>query len=272
MGTKMTNAPVYFTLAQVRHNPVLSLNSYVPGIQESLRKAGYPDFQRAMAVVLNLGSVSSAASGDTKQEQPQQLRFERFTFSNMERTRGFILDQNSLSFQSTDYDTFESFSGAFLMGLEIVHQAVAFGFSERVGIRYLDAVVPAGGEKDLPKYLVPEVLGLGSRMGDDASVLHTFSETQIHTPVGNILSRTIIQNGQLPQLGFPPDLQPIGLEVAERFKKVSGVYAIIDTDGSFEAREKFDLDTLKGKLHALHDEIIKVFEATVTAQALNSWK
>ncbi len=271
MGTKMTNAPVYFTLAQVRHNPVLSLESYVPGIQESMRKAGYSDFQRATSVVLNLGSVASVA-GDTKQDQPQQLRFERFTFSNMERTRGFILDQNSFSFQSTDYDTFSTFSGAFLMGLEIAHKALSFGFSERIGIRYLDAVVPPGGERDLPKYLVPEVMGLGSRMGDDASVLHTFSETQIRTRVGNVLSRTIIQNSQLPQLGFPPDLQPIGLELAERFKKVSGVYAIIDTDGSLEAREKFDLDVLKGKLHALHDEIVKVFEATVTTHALDSWK
>ena len=272
MGTKMTNAPVYSTLAQVRHNPVLSLESYVPGIQESLRKAGYPDFQRNTAVVLNLGNLAPVVGGDTKQEQPQQLRFERFTFSNMERTRGFILDQNSLSFQSTDYDTFESFSGAFLMGLEVVHQAVTFDFSERVGIRYLDAVVPAGGEKELPKYLVPEVLGLAGRLGDDVSVLHSFSETQIRTPVGNILSRTIIQNGQLLPLGFPPDLQPIGLEVAERFKKVNGVYAIIDTDGSSDARESFDLHALKGKLHALHDEIIKVFEATVTAHALSSWK
>jgi len=269
VGTKMTNAPVYFTLAQVRHNPVLSLDSYVPGIQESLRKAGYPDFQRAMVVAFNLGNLAPAVGGDAKHEQPPQLRFERLTFSNMERTRGFILDQNSLSFQSTDYDTFESFSGAFLMGLGIVHQAVSLGFSERVGIRYLDAVVPEGGEKELQKYLVPEVLGLASRLGDEVSVLHSFSETQIRTPVGNVLSRAIIQNGSL---GFPPDLQPIGLEVADRFKKISGVHAIIDTDGSSEAREPFDLNTLKGKLQALHDEIIKVFEATVTAHALNFWK
>ena len=101
MSTKMTNAPVYFTLAQVRHNPVLSLDSYIPGIQESLRKAGYPDFQRGMSVVFNLGNLAPAVGGDAKQEQPQQLRIERFMFSNMERTRGFILDQNSLSFQST---------------------------------------------------------------------------------------------------------------------------------------------------------------------------
>ena len=97
----------------------------------------------------------------------------------------------------------------------------------------------------------------------------SFSETHIRTSVGNVLSRTIIQSSQL---GFPPDLRPIGLKVAERFAKVSGVHAIIDTDGSYEKREPFDLGTLKGKLRALHDEIIKVFEATVTKHALNVWK
>ncbi|MFM9967824.1 MAG: TIGR04255 family protein [Burkholderiales bacterium] len=268
VGTKMTNAPVYFTLAQVRHNPILSLDSFVPGIQESLRKVGYPDFHRDMAVVFNLGNLAPAVGGDM-QKQPEPLRLERFTFSNMERTRGFILDQNSLSFQSTDYDTFESFSGAFLMGMEIVHKEISFGFSERVGIRYLDAVIPEGGEKELKKYLVQEVLGLANRLGEDARVLHSFSETQIRTLVGNVLSRTIIQNGSL---GFPPDLQPIGLEVADHFKKIGGVHAIIDTDGSFEGREPFDPGALRGRLHALHDEITKVFQATVTEHALNNWK
>ena len=44
------------------------------------------------------------------------------------------------------------------------------------------------------------------------------------------------------------------------------MYAIIDTDDS--TREKFDLIHRRENC-MLHDEIIKVFEATVTAQALN---
>lgn len=266
MGSKMKNAPVYFTIAQVRHNPVLSLDSYVQGVQESMRKAGYPDFKREIAVAFKIAPL---IGGDSQQEQPQQLRFERFMFSNMESTRGFILEQNALSFQSTEYGTFESFSSEFLRGLEIVHRAISLDFSERVGIRYLDAIAPAGGEKELPKFLIPEVLGLASRLGDDVDVSHSFSETHIRTEVGNVLSRTIIQKGQL---GFPPDLQPIGLKMAERFTKVIGVHAIIDTDGSYETREAFDMPALKEKLHALHDEIIKVFRATVTEHALNTWE
>ncbi len=44
MGEKMKNAPVYFTIAQVRHNPVLRLGAYADEIQDRMRKAGYPDF------------------------------------------------------------------------------------------------------------------------------------------------------------------------------------------------------------------------------------
>jgi uncharacterized protein (TIGR04255 family) len=266
VGRKMTNAPVYYTIAQVRYNPVLSLENYVAGIQESLRKAGYPDFKRSTALTFN---ITALASSDAPQEQPKSLRVEQFTFSNMKCTQGFILDQNALSFQSTEYDTFESFSGDFLKGLEIVHKAIGLDFSERVGLRYLDAVVPLHGEKELPKFLVSEVLGLTSKLPDDMPVSISFSESHIQTSVGNVLSRTIIQNSQL---GFPPDIRPIGLKVADRFAKVSGVHAIIDTDGSYEKREQFDLSTLKKKLQALHDEIIKVFEATLTKHALDVWK
>ena len=54
MGKKMKSAPVYFTIGQVQHNPLLNLGSYLPAIQERMRKAGYPDFKRAMQVQFDL--------------------------------------------------------------------------------------------------------------------------------------------------------------------------------------------------------------------------
>lgn len=40
MGEKMKNAPVYFAIAQARHNPVLRLGSYAADIQDRMRKVG----------------------------------------------------------------------------------------------------------------------------------------------------------------------------------------------------------------------------------------
>lgn len=266
MGQKMQNAPVYFTIAQVRYNPILSLETYLSGIQESMRKAGYPDFKKGVTMSFNLMPL---ASGEISQEQfPQPERVERYIFSNMDSTCGFILEQNALSFQATSYDTFEIFSDELLKGLGIVHKAVALDFSERVGVRYLDAISPVENEK-LTDYLVPEVLGLSSRF-KNCIVQHSFSETLVQIPaVGNVMSRSIIQSGAL---GFPPDLQPIGLKVADRFAKLNGVHATIDIDASFDGRETFDLGALKNRLFALHGEIINAFHATVTEHALAVWK
>ena len=118
---KMRRAPVYFTLAQVRFNPILALESYVPKIQDQLRRHGFPDTQKTMVTTFNLNIAQPNNSG------PQPLpiaQVARHTFSTMDKSAGFILDQGSLSFQTMEYDVFESLSETFLKGLKTVHEAV----------------------------------------------------------------------------------------------------------------------------------------------------
>lgn len=69
-----------------------------------------------------------------------------------------------------------------MRGLAIVHECVTLAHSERIGLRYLDAVVPPGGETGLAEYLAPGVLGLSSRLPEDVTVSHSFSETHIKQP------------------------------------------------------------------------------------------
>lgn len=265
MGQKMKDAPVYFTIAQVRFNPVLSLKTYLSAIQEQLRKAGYPDFKQGFTVAFNLTLVSGA---EAQKGAPPPLQAEHYVFSNMDSTRGFILQQNSLSFQTTEYDTYQSLASEFLNGLEIVHKAVGLNFSERVGVRYLDAVFPKEGD-GLSQYLVPEVMGIAARL-EGSVIVHSFSETVTRfQDVGKVVSRTIIQIGPL---GFPPDLQPDGLKLKNRFQRINGLHAIIDTDGSFEKREPFDIGTVKNRLDVLHKKISAAFYATVTEYALSAWR
>jgi uncharacterized protein (TIGR04255 family) len=265
MGRKLKNAPVYFTVAQVRYNPILSLDSYIPKIQESMRKAGFPDFKKGVRTSFN---VTAIARGDNVQPQlPTIESVAHYVFSNADSTSGFVVEQNAVAFQATKYDTFETFSEELLKGLDIIHKSVVLDFSERVGVRYLDAVIPRDGDK-LSDYLVPEVLGIASRL-TNIEVLHSFSETLVRVPpIGTVTARTIIQNGQL---GFPPDLLPTGLKMMASFMEFNGIHAIIDTDGSFEGREAFDLGRLKERLVTLHDEISKSFKATVTDHARSVW-
>lgn len=264
MGQKMKNAPVYFTIAQVRHNPVLRLGSYAPDIQDRMRKAGYPDFKKGVSMAFTL-----MAQGDNSQSHnPVVEQVERLMFFSSDSTRGFIVEQNALSFHTTEYDTFDTFADEFMKGLAIVHECVMLAHTERIGLRYLDAVVPPNGEDGLQDFLAPGVLGLSSRLPGDVRVSHSFSETHIQTAGCAVLARTIIQAGPL---GFPLDLQPIGVKIADRFREINGVHAIIDTDASIEGRHTFNLDTIKSQLKMVRQGIGLAFETIVTPLAVSTW-
>jgi uncharacterized protein (TIGR04255 family) len=265
MGKKMRCAPVYFVIAQVRHNPILQLGSYVPQIQEQMRRAGYPDHRPSKAFLIHLSSANIGESA----LRPVPEAVERHAFLSRDGTSGFIVEQGALSFQTTQYDIFETFSAQFFKGLEIVDAVMTLDYTERLGLRYLDAVVPASAEQDLGMYLAPGVLGLSGRLPGEVPIGFSLTETHIPMPDANLLSRTIIQSGPL---GFPMDLQSQGLQVPERFQSIDGMHAIIDTDASQEDRAIFDMAKLGERLDVLHNRIHMVFGASVTEFALAAWK
>lgn len=266
MGEKMKSAPVYFAIAQARHNPILRLGYYAADIQDRMRKVGYPDFKKGVSMAFTL----TPQIGDMSQPQnpPVVNQVERLMFFSTDSTNGFIVEQNALSYQTTEYGTFETFSEEFMKGLGIVHECVTLAHTERIGLRYLDAVVPTNGEAGLADYLIPGVLGISSRLPDSVEVSHSFTETHIKTPECVVLARTIIQAGPL---GFPMDLQPIGINIAKRFQTINGVHAIIDTDASVEGRNVFDTNAIRSQLKMLRNNIGLAFDAIVTPAALAAW-
>jgi uncharacterized protein (TIGR04255 family) len=264
MARKMTHAPVYFAIVQARFNPILALDSYAPQIQERLRKQGFPDVQKS---ALAKFSVNFAAPTDESPPQVPVVRAARYTFSNIDRTAAFILEEGALSLQTTEYDVFDTFSGQFCHGLRIVDDAVSLSFTDRIGFRYLDAVFPKANES-LVDYLDLSVLGLGERL--QQTMVHSFSETRLRSSSGiNVVARVIVQNGAV---GFPPDLLPNLLRVPDRFGELQGRHAILDTDGFLERREAFSVDGISDHLQLIHDEIAKTFQATVTPHALKAWE
>src|ERR1700732_863016 len=162
MGQKMKNAPVYFTIAQVRFNPVLTLPTLIPTIQENLRKKNYPDFKESIAMAFNLIS-----NEESKNPTPVAQPIHQYSFSNLDGTESFILDQGSLSLQATSYETFEIFSARLIEVLDLVSRTVGgLSYIDRIGVRYLDAVTP-GKDETLSQYLIPEVLGLYDKLGGE---------------------------------------------------------------------------------------------------------
>lgn len=258
MGTPLKKPPVYLTLAQVRFNPILKLVDYVPTIQESFRQAGYPDFEHQRLIVIHVSMQDG-------QPTPVPAEQDRFQFGNVERTHVFVLDRQSLTLQSTNYGQFESFSACFLKGLEIIHEALSLAFTERIGLRYLDRIMPQEGET-VDQYLAGAVHGLGSQLGGEP--VYSFVEALNEVGRIKLMSRVAIQDGPL---AFPSDIQLGNMAVAERFASYTGKCAILDNDGFLEGREAFSASAVADHLRVIHKVIGEAFRATVTSYALSAW-
>jgi len=264
MGKKMKNAPVYFTVAQIRFNPILDMEAYLTTIQERMRKSHFPDFKREKIQQLILPFAPPTDGGQPP--NPSFVPRARCVFGNIDRTSEFILEHNAMALQTTAYDTSEKFFKTMLDGLAIVHEAILLDFTERVGLRYFDAVLPKNDEL-LPQYLTSEVLGLYNKL--EGNLAHSYSETVTMNTVGQMVSRVIIQNGKV---GLPPEVMMLAPSINPKFTEPEGIHAIIDTDAFCETRDPFSLDRLNTSLIELHNEIEKSFKAIVTPFAIKAWE
>jgi uncharacterized protein (TIGR04255 family) len=260
MAKPLKNPPVYFTGVEARFNALLKLGDYLPSIQESMRKAGFSDFATRKTVAIQI-----AAQEGQQTPAPTTTMVEQFVFGNLEKTHRFILGSASLVLVSTRYGHFEDFSDKFLRALTLVHEVVKLDFTERVGLRYLDHISPMRGDS-LNQYLVPEVFGLRARLGGEP--VYVLTETVNRIGNVQVRSRAVVQNGPL---AFPPDLQPEGMAVDNRFLERSGLHAILDTDGSVEGRLIFSIDVVSEQLHAIHGVLSDTFAAVATDYARKVW-
>lgn len=264
MGTPLKNPPVYFTICQVRFNQLLKLSEFLPAIQEGFSKAGYPAYETQSNLVIQM-VAHVPQEGKPEQLQPMPSTHDSYQFGNLESTHLFMLDSQALTLQSTQYGCFEAFSAEFLKGLRILHEAVGLSFTERIGLRYLDRVMPLEGDA-LEQYLVPEVHGLLNRLGGQG--LYTYSEAMSQQDDVKLRARVVIQGGEL---AFPPDVQPNKMVIDARFHDYQGVSAILDNDGFVEKREAFSLETVAAHLNQIHDMVDVAFKATVTDHAFEAW-
>lgn len=263
MGKKMNNAPVYFTVAQVQFNPVLNIEGYLAAIQDRMRTAHYPDFKRVelKQLIVPFGSAGEGEQPPAPVFVPQS----HCVFGTREGTTEFILQTNALALQTTAYDTFESFVNTFSKGLTIVNDALQLDFTERIGLRYLDAILPKESES-LSDYLTVEVLGLSEKL--NRGIVHSFNETVTTNSIGRLISRVIIQKGRV---ALPPEISALAPHISPRFTLQEGLHAVVDTDAFLALREPFDVQRIESRLTAFHDEINTSFEATVTPYALSVW-
>src|SRR5574344_2105505 len=133
----MTKAPVYYALAQAQFNPVAAMAKYVDEIQDILRREGYTLFEPQE--ITQLQFVGAAGQAPTN---PELMKVTNWLISRADRTAGFILGASSLAYHTTHYETRHEFLPELAQGLQAVHKVVFLDHIARLGLRYLDAVIP----------------------------------------------------------------------------------------------------------------------------------
>ncbi|MFN3882287.1 MAG: TIGR04255 family protein [Nitrincola lacisaponensis] len=265
MSERMSNAPVYYALAQVHFNPVAAMAKYVDQIQDRLRKEGYPLFEPQQVTQLVI-----PGPGQIPQTEPQIQHTTSWLITGNDRKAGFILSPSTMTYHTTHYETHKEFIPELLRGLHAVHEAVDLDHVSRLGLRYLDAVLPSTDETVehyLDKGLHGVHFGAVRRYVLTESIFETV--TQPLVTKGTLVTR--IHRMSAP-LGFPPDMTPNGLVVNPDFDiKTACEHAVIDTDHYAQGKMPIDLERIEEQLLSLHATIKSAFNTITTDHARDIW-
>lgn len=259
MAKKLHSAPLFYTLAQVKFNAIIQMETYVPEIQDKLRRSGYPDFRSENQLALAIRRL------DTEQPEINSQKHDRWSFSNSECTEGYLLLSNALVFHTTVYDSFADFSKKLIQGLELVHNIVGLSYVENIGLRYLNAIT-ADPQSRIEDYINLPLLGFSTII--EGTLKHNFIEIMTEVDDGTLLARTVvIERG----LALPPDLSPLQLKISSKFSNFTGKTATLDLDHFVNLRMDFDTQFVKNQLIKSHHALKKVFHASITDNARDTW-
>jgi uncharacterized protein (TIGR04255 family) len=259
---QMSNAPVYYALAQAQFNPISAMAKYIVEIQDALRRVGYTLFETQEIPQLTFVGGPSAA--------PSVATLTTWRLTKADQTSGFVVNPSSLVFHTTHYQTHQQFLDALLQGIEAVNTVVSLEHLSRLGLRYLNAVLPDGSEtvdQYLAKGLHGVQFGANQRYASMEAVFDT--ETAPLISEGTLVTRVHRLTGLV---GFPSDMVPAGLLVREKFVRTNPtLHAVIDMDHFVRGTMPVSSDSIRAQAQSLHAGVRRAFEAIASTHAKAVW-
>lgn len=267
MNGLLASAPVYYALVQIRFEPVAAMAKYVEEIQDKLRKSGFPLFETEQSQAFNF-FVPNGNSDEPPVGVPMPMinTSPNWYFTNSERSKGYVLSSDFITFQVTKYQGHESFFEDALIGFRLLNEIVQLGNITRMGIRYLDAIIPDSNES-MSDYLSPSVLGI--EFG--TAWLGGSWESAYKTEHGLLIAK-VYRAANAP-VGTPIDLQIRSLQLPEKFRGNTPLrHAVMDIDHYSEGTRPPDAKVLAESLNDLHQGVSDCFKALSTEHAFERWK
>ncbi|MDA9095238.1 TIGR04255 family protein [Porticoccaceae bacterium] len=250
---KLNNQPLRFVLAEFRFSQVMDIQSFIPKIQESLRRQ-YPttENKKEQMVHIQLGSI--ATSG-----------IDHWSFTSANKKNAIEINQDRLIYYTSDYPRFEAFSDACEKALNVISDIVEPSLIRRIGLRYGDLVKIEDNDKasDLvdASFIYPDCIG---KLG---SASHQKTETFINTELGGLAIRSLYGIHNLTCL---PDIRSLPIDIA--LDDTTSERIVLDFDHFWEAKHEstlFKTAEILTTLELLHKISRKAFWQVTTDYARN---
>lgn len=194
-------------------------------------------------------------------------------FINFEQNASFVINPNFLVFHTTNYLGFDDFIKNLLLGLKAINKHLESIVIERLGLRYLDAVV-VQNEKEIDQYLSKDLLSVQDKLGlgEGFKIQHAMNEKIIvnqslkESFVSRVASAYLENSNPL----LPQELVRLiqNLKIKKELTDITGLMTLIDLDASkTELRLKAtETEELRAILEKLHDNLSSVFESLVKVE------
>jgi len=229
---------------------------FVPKIQERFRKAGFPEMRE--------GQIHNQFIVEGK--PVAEHRATQWEFVNKANTTMIQLNLDAITVITTEYTRFEDLEETFKLAVETLHEVVAPLQVHRYGLRYVN-FVPIGFDSSFVQWVQPNLLGHPNL--PSAERIGSFSETVMVTdPSCRLAARCITMHAGIP---IPGDLMPCNLKLRIEIP-CKEPFAILDNDHGKTGPEDFEPAKSVETIAGLHNLLDLAFRASVTEQALQSWK
>lgn len=255
------NPPLAYVVAEVSISPHYSIAQFVPSIQQSLRDL-FPRTDEGREMVLAIGTPNQAAVPDCI-----------WRLTTPDNRRGVNIGTRTIALHTTSYLNFLEFAELLTHVLKAVQSSELNPFVERIGLRYIDYILPSDGHQ-LVDYLVPALHGVTPPGAGRAQTAIWFAIYPFETFTVNAR----VAAPSLPGMLLPPNFSALPLAkpgtmlAAEQRVQQGQSFGIIDTDCSQSINAVFDMQALANNFAQLHTGVSTTFKALISDLAVKEWK
>lgn len=258
----LNNPPLICVAARVQFARLAKIADYIPDLQEAFRLGGYPHFQEQKTKAWHIDDRAEAGMNVTYEEIP------RWDFSNVERTVTIRVDRESVALLFTAYDHFRNAAPHYRAILGMVENSITGLLPQMVQLRYI-GYIPLEGSASPTDWVAPSVLGMPN-LGE-LKRQGSISETSFQTPEGGqLVTRCMSLGAGSPTL--PPDLLPLNAKLKYPFPGTCPFLLLENLHQRPAEPCAFSAESCLAQLSALRHHNAMVFQATVTPEALKTWK